>query len=166
VIGGRLVIEGRDMLRATDVYTGRLLWQREFKNVGVFYDNTGHHPGAGAIGGNYVTTSDSIYLMWGRRCLRLDPATGETLAEFHLPADATGENPYWGYLAVSGDYLVAGSTPMLLLTLGPGQKAPKKDEERNIPLYSQFGEGSHRLVVMDRLSGKVRWHRDAQFNFR
>ena len=77
VIGGRLFIEGRDMLRAVDVYTGRLLWQREFKDVGIFYDNTDHHPGAGAIGGNYVCTSDSVYLAWGRRCLRLDPATGD-----------------------------------------------------------------------------------------
>ena len=54
VVGGRLFIEGRDMLRALDVYTGRLLWQREFPDVGIFYDNTGHHPGAGAIGGNPV----------------------------------------------------------------------------------------------------------------
>ncbi len=166
VVGGRLFIEGRDMLRAVDVYTGRLLWQREFKDVGIFYDNTDHHPGAGAIGGNFVTTLDSVYLVWGRRCLRLDPATGETIAEFHLPPDATGENPYWGYLAVSGDHLIAGSTPMLLLTRGPGQKKVKGAAKRDLALYSSFGEGSHRLVVMDRLSGKVAWKRDAHFNFR
>ncbi len=170
VIGGRLFIEGRDMLRAVDVYTGRLLWQREFNDVGVFYDHTDHHPGAGAIGGNFVTTLDSVYLMWGRKCLRLDPATGETLAQFHLPADETGDKPYWGYLAVSGDYLVAGSSPMLLITRGPGQLKAKRIVERmtkrELPLYSAFGEGSHRLVVMDRFNGKVAWKRDAQFNFR
>ncbi len=166
VIGGRLFIEGRDMLRAVDVYTGRLLWQRQFKDVGIFYDNTGHHPGAGAIGGNYVSTADSIYLIWQRSCLRLDPATGATLAEFQLPSDESAEHPYWGYLAVAGDRLVAGSTPMLLNTLGPGEKAPEEDEVREVPFYSQFGEGSRRLVVMDRFTGQVEWTRNAQFNFR
>ncbi|MHB8956556.1 MAG: outer membrane protein assembly factor BamB family protein [Pirellulaceae bacterium] len=169
VIGGRLFIEGRDMLRAVDVYTGRLLWQREFPEVGIFYDTTDHHPGAGAIGGNYVCTSDSVYLAWGRRCLRLDPATGDTLAEFSLPPDDAGEQPYWGYLGVQGDHLVAGSSPMLLLAPAPGEKLDDKDPDqlqRVVSLYSPFGEGSRRLVIMDRWTGQVRWMRDARYNFR
>ncbi len=169
VIGGRLFIEGRDMLRAIDVYTGRLLWQREFKDVGIFYDTTDHHPGAGAIGGNYVCTSDSLYLAWGRRCLRLDPATGDTLAEFQLPPDDSGPQPYWGYLGVLGDHLVAGSSPMLLLARAPGEKLDEDDKEqlkREVPLFSPFGEGSHRLVVMNRWSGQVQWTREAQYDFR
>ncbi len=169
VIGGRLVIEGRDILRSVDVYTGRLLWQRAFPNVGVFYDNTDHHPGANAIGGNYVCTADSVYLVWGQRCVRLDPATGATLAEFFLPPDASGERPYWGFIAVQGDALIAGSSPMLLLARGPGETIDKDDKEqlqRAMPLFSQFGEGSRRLVVLDRFDGRVRWARDAQYNFR
>ena len=169
VIGGRLFIEGRDMLRAVDVYTGRLLWQREFKDVGIFYDNTSHHPGAGAIGGNYVCTADSVYLVWGRKCLRLDPATGETLAEFALPPDESGQQPFWGYVAVQGDCLIAGSSPMLLLARAPGETIDEDDTEqlkRAMPLFSPFGEGSRRLVVMDRFDGRVHWTRDAQFNFR
>ncbi len=166
VIGGRLFIEGRNMLRAVDVYTGRLLWQRQFPDVGIFYDNTDHHPGAGAIGGNYVTTPDSVYLIWRRSCLRLDPATGATLSEFQLPPDDSGEHPYWGYVAVDGDHLIAGSSPMLLHTRGPGEKNVKKGEVRHVPLYSQFGEGSHRLVVMNRFTGLVQWTRDARYNFR
>ena len=31
VAGGRLFIEGADMLRAVDVYTGRMIWQRELQ---------------------------------------------------------------------------------------------------------------------------------------
>ncbi len=166
VIGGRLFIEGRDMLRAVDVYTGRLLWQHEFKDVGIYYDNTDHHPGAGAIGGNFVSTVDSVYLVWGRRCLRLDPATGATLAEFELPPDSTSDKPYWGYLAVSGEVLIAGSSPMLPLTRYPGEPKAEKEADRDVPLYSQFGEGSRRLVVLDRFTGQVQWTRDAQFNFR
>ncbi len=166
VIGGRLFIEGRDMLRAVDVYTGRLLWQRAFQDVGIFYDNTDHHPGAGAIGGNYVSTSDSVYLIWQRSCLRLDPVSGATLVEYQLPADESHAQPYWGYVAVSGDYLIAGSSPMLLHTRGPGEKTPAKNEVRDVPLYSQFGEGSRRLVIMNRHSGQVVWTREAKFNFR
>ncbi len=167
VIGGRLFIEGRDMLRAVDVYTGRLLWQRAFENVGLFFDNTRHHPGANAIGGNFVTTQDSVYLFWGKRCVRLDPRSGATLAEFQLPKEpTTQDDPYWGYVSVSGDYLVAGSTPMLLLALGPGETAPEDETKRDIPLYSQFGEGSRQLVVMNRFTGDVLWTREARFNFR
>ena len=169
VIGGRLFIEGRDMLRAVDVYTGQLLWQREFKDVGLFFENTDHHPGANAIGGNYVCTDDSVYLAWGRRCLRLDPATGATLAEFTLPPDESGPEPYWGYLGVWDDYLIAGSSPMLLYALAPGEKKDDDDKEqlkREVPLFARFGEGSRRLIVMNRLTGQVHWTRDAQFNFR
>ena len=157
------------MLRAVDVYTGRLLWQRDFQDVGIFFDNLGHHPGAGAIGGNYVSTDDSVYLVWQRECLRLDPATGETMARFQLPADDSGERPFWGYIAVDGEYLIAGSSPMILLTPAPGEKIDEDDkdqEKRFVPLYAQFGEGSHRIVVMDRISGEVQWTRDAQYNFR
>ncbi len=112
VAGGRLVIEGRHMLRAVDIYTGRLIWQRDLKDLGKFYDYTSHEPGANAIGGNYVTLEDAIYVIYENRCLRLDPATGETVATLDLPAAAgSGDKPEWGYLAVEGDILVAGARP-------------------------------------------------------
>ncbi|MCH8924431.1 MAG: class I SAM-dependent methyltransferase, partial [Planctomycetes bacterium] len=38
VVGGRLFIEGADMLRCVDVYTGRLWWERNFPGLGKFYD--------------------------------------------------------------------------------------------------------------------------------
>jgi SAM-dependent methyltransferase len=46
VVGGRLFIEGRNLLRAVDVYTGRLLWERQFQDLGQYYDSTDHQPGA------------------------------------------------------------------------------------------------------------------------
>ncbi len=159
VIGGRLFIEGRDMLRAVDVYTGRRLWQRTLKDIGVYYNNTGHHPGASAIGSNFVSVSDGIYVIWGRRCLRLDPATGGTIKEFLLPPDPSGNRPVWGFLAVDGDYLIAGSSPMVLLAASSSY--PTRET-----VYTRFGEGSHRIVVMNRHSGEVLWYRDAEFNFR
>jgi outer membrane protein assembly factor BamB len=112
VAGGRIVIEGRDMLRALDVYTGRLLWQRRFADVGRYYDNTGHHPGANEIGGNYVSLADSIYVKMPKACLRLDPATGKTLEEFALPAREGGAPARWGFVMVTGDLLVAAASPV------------------------------------------------------
>jgi len=50
------------MIRAVDVYTGRLLWERQFEDLGKFYDNTSHQPGANEIGSNYVSVSDAVYI--------------------------------------------------------------------------------------------------------
>jgi outer membrane protein assembly factor BamB len=159
VSGGRLIIEGPNMLRAVDVYTGRKLWQRELPDVGLYYNNTGHHPGASAIGSNFVSLPDGIYVAWDRQCLRLDPASGETASTFTLPADESGDNPVWGFIGVHGDLLIAGSSPV-----APFTKSRAKEDENAV--FTRFGEGSRRLVVMDRHTGKVLWKRDAVFNFR
>jgi len=112
VVGGRLIIEGRHMIRATDIYTGRLLWKRTLEDVGKFYDRTGHEPGANAIGSNYVSVEDGIYVVLGKTCLRLDPATGNTLSEFTLPRAAGAEEPPdWGYIGIWEDLLVGGAKP-------------------------------------------------------
>ena len=112
VAGGRLFIEGRNMLRAVDVYTGELLWQREFPDLGQYYDYTSHEPGANAIGSNYVSLPDSVYVIKGTTCFRLDAATGETIARFEAPRVAgEGGPPEWGFLAVDGDVLIGGIQP-------------------------------------------------------
>src|SRR5207253_5333674 len=46
VIDGRLIIEGVDMLRAVDIYTGRLLWTADLSGIGRLYNITNHQPGA------------------------------------------------------------------------------------------------------------------------
>jgi outer membrane protein assembly factor BamB len=159
VVGGRLFIEGRDFLRAVDVYTGRLLWQRELPGVGMYYDNTGHHPGANAIGSNYVSLDDGVYVAYGRECLRLDPATGETLSTFTLPkVDGEKETPFFGYIGVYDDVLIAGSSPTVPWTKSHGVDAGE--------LQSRFAEGSARLVALDRNSGQPLWQRTANYNFR
>jgi len=112
VAGGRLVIEGPDMLRCMDVYTGKVLWERDLPGVGEYYDYTGHQAGAGAIGSNTVTLGDAVYVVHERRCLKLDPETGKTLKELTLPAETAGKAPHWGYIGVKGDLLIAGIAPM------------------------------------------------------
>jgi outer membrane protein assembly factor BamB len=114
VIGGRLFIEGPHILRALDVYTGRLLWQRRLQDLGEHYNYTTHEPGANALGTNFVATRDAVYVAHSRQCLLLDPATGRTARRLILPGgDAQADHaPQWGYLGVWEDLLVAGSTPM------------------------------------------------------
>ncbi|MEC9031604.1 MAG: hypothetical protein VYB15_06975, partial [Planctomycetota bacterium] len=84
VVGGRIVIEGPDILRALDVYTGRQLWEAELPGLGKPYDNTAHQPGANAIGSNYVSTSDAIYVLYGKACLKLDPVTGKVVSRIQF----------------------------------------------------------------------------------
>jgi len=159
VVGGRLFIEGPHALRAVDVYTGRLLWQRELPDLGKFYDNTDHQPGAGEIGGNYVSLADGIYVVHDRKCLRLDPATGETVREFALPAAAGRPAPHWGYIGVYEDLLIAGSAPLAIV---PG----KKNQPPTVTPNARYASSSQELVVMDRHTGRVLWTRRADQVFR
>jgi outer membrane protein assembly factor BamB len=113
VAGGRLIIEGPDMLRAIDVYTGRLLWEKELPGVGKFYDNTAHQPGANSIGSNYVTLAEDIYVLHEGKCLRLDAANGREISKFTFPQGAAKiqKKIVWSFLAVAGDVLIGGGGP-------------------------------------------------------
>lgn len=192
VVDGRLIIEGPDLLRAVDIYTGRLIWERKLKGLGIYYNNTAHHPGAGAIGGNYVSTSDGIYVAYGRQGLRLDGATGRTIGQFTLPAD--GAERLRKNAPVEGDAAAekksepdeeteaaeakdANAPPywghlavvddLLVATSTP---TPPLSSSRFRPdslrLDARYGEASRRLVAFDRRSGELRWKRDARLEFR
>ena len=114
VIDGRMLIEGVDLLRAIDIYTGRLLWEAKLPGVGFFYNNLYHQPGANAAGSNFVSTSDGIYVAYNNQCVRLDPATGKKIGDFTLPAfGPKKESPRWGYINVVGDFLIGGADPLL-----------------------------------------------------
>jgi outer membrane protein assembly factor BamB len=115
VIDGRMIIEGVDLMRAIDIYNGRLLWETKLPGVGFFYNNLAHQPGANASGSNFVSTSDGIYIAYQDKCVRLDPASGAKVGEYPLPKFAgmkEKETPRWGYLNVVGDYLIGGADPL------------------------------------------------------
>ncbi|MGH7127896.1 MAG: PQQ-binding-like beta-propeller repeat protein, partial [Planctomycetaceae bacterium] len=113
VAGGRLFIEGPDMLRAVDVYTGRLLWERDLPGVGAYYDVTRHFSGAGEVGSNYVSMPDHVYVIHGRTILELDAATGATTKEFTLQSD-DAEPPAWGFVTAWDNLLIATSSPVTI----------------------------------------------------
>ena len=152
VVGGRLFIEGPDMIRAVDVYTGRVLWQVSLPEIGKAYDNTSHQPGANALGSNYVSMPDGVYVAYGDKCLRLEPATGKVMSEFTLPAAEGGDRPDFGYIGVYEDVLVAGSGPM------------RYDEEIQGETWNAVA--SKRIVALNRHTGEALWTRTADAAFR
>ncbi|HOX39674.1 MAG TPA: PQQ-binding-like beta-propeller repeat protein [Candidatus Brocadiia bacterium] len=157
IVAGRIIIEGPDILRALDVYTGRLLWQADFPGLGKHYDNTSHQPGANSLGSNYASLPGAIYVAHDNKMLRIDPATGRTVSEFALPRkEGDTEDPRIGYVGVLGDVLIASSHPVLLS--GGSKRIGLKD--------NWDFTASKRIVGLDRYSGKVLWTLDAKRTFR
>ena len=191
VVDGRMIIEGVDMIRAIDIYNGRLLWETKLPGVGFFYNNLAHQPGANATGSNFVSTSDGIYIAYQNRCLRLHPATGAKLGEFPLPKlPATKNAPRWGYINVVGDYIVGGADPLFNAKAvppppkignekplvektddDPDDKKPRKESSlaklfKVIKGYTDNMSASRHLFVMDRKTGEVLWTATATHSFR
>ena len=148
VAAGRLFIEGRDLLRAIDIYTGRLLWERTFKDLGVYYDTGGKQAGAHETGANYASAADGVYVITPQKCLELDPATGNTTKEFAPPAGLEAGS-LWGSIRVTDDLLIATLRPM---------------DKGNV--NARQGSGSQVLAVYERKSGKALWTRKAEYSFR
>jgi outer membrane protein assembly factor BamB len=173
VIDGRLIIEGINMVRATDIYTGRLLWETPLPGVGDFYNNTIHQPGANASGSNLVSAPDGIYVAWKKKCVRLDPASGKILSEFAVPGGGTSD---WTCLSLSGDCLIGGSEPTVDLAIA--KKTTGGFDEPNAPLDAALKallsfkadndsrSASRHLFVMDRNDGRVLWQASARAGFR
>jgi outer membrane protein assembly factor BamB len=151
---GRLLIEGPDVLRAIDIYTGRLLWETRLPGLGKAYDNHSHQPGANSLGSNYVSTPEGVYVAYKDACLRLDPATGKTLERFVLPLRGKATAPLWTFLNVAGDSLIAGS--------GQVGTAARSGKNRTVLAVG----ASKRLTVLDRRSGQERFSIDAKLGFR
>ncbi|MCL4201918.1 MAG: PQQ-binding-like beta-propeller repeat protein [Pirellulaceae bacterium] len=177
VLDGRLFIQGMNSLSARDVYTGRVLWKREFEDLGtfhVYYDesyadtplstayNQLHIPGANLRGTNYVAAEEGVYLVIRDRCLLLDNETGQTLREFVLPPNADGNSPDWGYIGIYGNLLLAGTgfadyTGRLTYTF-------VAEAKRGVA-WSPDRSASLGLLAFDRKSGEIAWRIDAQHSF-
>ncbi|QDV46340.1 outer membrane biogenesis protein BamB [Stieleria neptunia] len=183
VVGGRLFIQGMNSLSARDVYTGRVLWKRDFADLGtfdVYYDQTYenlpldpkynqvHIPGANARGTNYVVTEDRVYIVEGSVCHALDPATGELINDFQLPMSATGEQEQWGYLGVYQDVLIGGlGFAMYRQRNNLSFDSDKKLKSNKAGFGSKSFDraASVALVGFDRHSGKQLWKVDARHSF-
>ena len=135
VAGGRLVLFEEGVLRASDVYTGRKLWEVEVPfgakplsdpsaREAVRYARHRQWGPKASIPSNVelVVIDEAIYLSAGPSCLVFDPATGKATGQIDLSEDL--KTP-WAHLRVCGDCLVGSS-------------------------------GNH-VVCVDRRTGKMQW---------
>ncbi|NLY02104.1 MAG: PQQ-binding-like beta-propeller repeat protein [Rhodopirellula sp.] len=119
VVGGRLVLFEEGLLRASDVYTGRKLWEINvplgkepltdpLARQAVRYAKQRQWGPKASLAETtqLVVVEDAIYLSEGTSCLVFDPATGETAGHIDLP---DGLQTPWANLRVYGDYLVGSS---------------------------------------------------------
>jgi hypothetical protein len=150
IAGGRLFIEGANSLSASDVYTGRLLWTREFPELGKYYDITKHQRGAHALGSNFYAVPDAVYVAHQKDCHVLDPASGQTVKRFQLPRlEGDDAQSDWMFMIVDGDLLIAGVHPIVV-------------GEKNRYNRDAVSKG---LAVMNRHSGQLLWKRAAEESF-
>jgi len=101
--GGRLFVQGENVIMAYDAYNGLALWTREIS-------------GALRVGlkmrcSNLAANDDSLFAVIGGKCLRLDPATGKTAGTYPGPPRAGGgaARPWQDYLACDGQTLYGSS---------------------------------------------------------
>ncbi len=169
VIGGRTFLEGMNSLSARDVYTGEVLWHREFDDLGTFgiyfnstYEDTPlstnynqkHIPGANARGTNYIATTEEVYLAIGSECHILNADDGSTRQIIKLPDP---ENA-WAFIAVYDEILLAGNG---FAHFGKRlDEKPGKDGPEATDLSASNG-----LIAFDRHSGKKLWQADAIHSF-
>ena len=151
VVSGRLVIEGPNILRSIDIYTGRLLWQREFANIGQFYNTGSKQLGTHETGPNYACDDGGVYVITPKTCLKLNPDTGETLKEFALPKGVKGDSS-WATVRVADGVLVATGMPI--------------DTKRTFAVNALRGASGKWLAAFDASSGKELWVKSATYGFR
>ncbi|MGE5419808.1 MAG: PQQ-binding-like beta-propeller repeat protein, partial [Chloroflexota bacterium] len=167
VIDGKLVIEGVNTLSARDVYTGRLLWKRNFENLNsdvymVFYDdsydgdapldtkyNQEHLPGANARGTNFVVTKEFVYLLEGNKCHVIDIATGEEVKTF---TSGNTNTEKLAYIGVYKNYLILGNNFTDYPHIGASEEEKPDERSENYDVTA-----SRELVVMDRFTGTRLW---------
>lgn len=167
VIDGKLIIEGINSISARDVYTGRVLWKREFPRLFddswlVYFDETYdeenpldpkynqvHLPGSNARGTNFIATKEFVYLIEGNKCNLIDINSGEPVKTFTTGDENTQE---LGYIGIYEDLLILGND----FTDYPVNEADSVFITN--PRFTRFNlSASKELVVLDRFSGKRLW---------
>ena len=175
VIDGRLIIQGINSISARDVYTGRVLWKREFEklmddNWLVYFDETYdeenpldpkynqvHLPGANARGTNFIATPEYVYLIEGNQCNLIDIKTGAVDQVFSTGDDSTRE---LGYIGVYGDLLILGNNFTEYSGLEEDSIRIKN------PKFTEYNlTASRELMVFNRFSGEKIWSIEANHGF-
>ncbi len=175
VIDGRLIIQGVNSVSARDVYTGRLIWKKEFENLDedtwmIYYDETYdeenpldtkynqiHMPGANARGTNFIATRDYVYVIEGINCHLLDIETGK-LHKSISPGDKYTER--LGYIGVYEDLLILGNNFSDYPEMSREGVSKKKLKFLDFDFTA-----SKELIILNRFSGREKWRISANHGF-
>jgi outer membrane protein assembly factor BamB len=90
IAAGRMFLRVGGDLHGVDIYTGRHLWKRNPTGMS-----------------DFLAADDGVYVVSGKTCLRLDPATGVQAGQVPLPPELMKEKGLaWQQVRVWGDYLI------------------------------------------------------------
>ncbi|MCY2995535.1 MAG: PQQ-binding-like beta-propeller repeat protein [Planctomycetota bacterium] len=145
VAGGRVVLYENELLRASDVFTGRQLWEvdlseKSLDRQGLRYARHRQWGPSASLSPTteLVAIEDAIYLGDGTICFVFDPATGKPTGSLALPEDL--KSP-WANLRVCDDYLVGTSGQSVLCVNRRTGKVPWRVEAARTSLYLAVGGG-------------------------
>ena len=140
--GGRMFVQGENVIWAYDAYNGVLLWERQI-------------PGAIRLGlktgcSNFAGDGKSVFVAVGSKCLRLDAATGKTLKTYVSPPARNGARRNWDYLARAGGLLYGsgGTDGIFAIDVTSGALRWRRDGGNIMPSTIAIGDG--RLFFVDR----------------
>jgi len=93
---GKFYVEGVDALICIDAFTGKEIWR--YLSPGIQkHLNQSHYAGS-TTGSNLVVSEETLYLVKGNQCLKIDPDTGKEMGKLTLPSPYKKEA--WGFIAV------------------------------------------------------------------
>jgi len=140
--GGRMFVQGENVVMAFDAYNGVLLWQREIKGA--------IRLGLKGRASNLAADATSLFVAVGSTCLRLDAATGETTKTYHAPPGPDGKERNWDYVACVGDRLYGscGAGCVFATDVNTGKVRWRHTGRKIAPITITIGDG--RVFFVDR----------------
>ena len=108
-VGGRMFVQGENVVMAYDAYNGLPLWERDLQGALRLGLKTGTS--------NLAANADSVFVAADDTCHRLSAATGETVRTYKAPAAADGTPRRWFYLACVGGSVFGSTGPDAVLAL-------------------------------------------------
>ena len=147
-VGGRMFVQGEDIVMAYDAYNGVKLWDREIEGA----------TRVGLMGrcSNLAADDDSVFVAVKDQCLRLDAATGRTRRTYRVPPGKGRKPRSWEYVARVGATLFGSTGGQCVFALDVESGSPrwahegKKIEPRTICI------GGGRVYFIERSVTKAR----------
>lgn len=144
-VGGRLFVQGENIVMAFDAYNGLKLWEQQIP--GALRENASHD------GSNLAADDTSLFVAVGSQCLRLDARTGQRLTTYELPGpESAGRR--WGIVACAEGLLFGTRSPkapvsQAVFALDPASgKARWVYQGKSIP-HNTIAVAAGRVLLID-----------------